>query len=413
MALPWLEAMAADKAFGTPAERFFAGYFANGVPMPEDSDNDRIRNGWFPLGTGRDYQLTDMHKGMLPLRDKFTFLSGMHHKNGPTHGHQACGSFLTGVDSRQAIEQKAISLDQYLAGRIGDETRYQSLVYSTQGGVNYPKRTTTLSFNREGRSIPALNDPKEIFRRLFGGITRSEKIALDNRGSIIDLVRSDAKDIGRRLGKNDRDKMDEYLSSVREVERLTERELSWLKTPKPKVDDRGLDIETDPTEPRTYLKTMYALFALALQTDSSRFITYQVTSEAETDTYQFPLGCGINRGAHALSHQKRGAYDEPAKYITFLNEMYYDFLKKLDSIQEGDGTLLDNTICLYGSTTSWVHQAVNYPMTLCGGKNLGFKHGTHYKSSEPFANLLVTIANQMGVPTEEFADSTGDIGALV
>ena len=93
--------------------------------------------------------------------------------------------------------------------------------------------------------------------------------------------------------------------------------------------------------------------------------------------------------------------------------MYYNFLKRLDSIQEGDGTLLDNTICIYGSTTSWVHRAVNFPMTLCGGKNMGFQHGSHYKGNEPFANVLVTIANQMGVPTTSFADSTGDIGSLV
>ncbi len=413
MALPYLEAMSADHTAKAPGKRFFAGYFAYGVPMPDDKDKDRLTNGWFPLGTGKSYKLPDMHKGMVPLKDKLTFLSGMNHKNGASPSHKACDSYLTGANIRQSYEGQSISIDQYLADRIGNETRYKSLVYSTLGGVNKPYRTGTLSFNRNGRPIPSLNKPKEIFRRLFGSITQGERNALASRGSIIDTVMSEAKDIDRKLGKNDKEKMDEYLSSVRDVEKMTQREISWLKTPKPKVNAEELDLEITPSEPREYLTTMYSLIALALQTDSSRLVTYQATPEEGALTEKFPIACGVNESAHKLSHLKRGNYDEVAKYIAFQNEMYYNFLKKLDSIKEGEGTLLDNTICLYGCTTSKTHQATNFPMTLSGGKNMGFKHGQHYKGKEPFANLFVTIANQMGVPTKQFADSNGDIGALI
>jgi hypothetical protein len=207
--------------------------------------------------------------------------------------------------------------------------------------------------------------------------------------------------------------MDEYLTAVRDVERSTQRGVKWLDTPKPKVDISDLDLTITGKDTRQYLSTMYTLIALALQTDSSRFITYQATPEEASFTDAFPMAVGISESAHKLSHERKN-HASTAKYIGFLNEMYYDFLKKLDSIQEGDSTLLDNTICLYGCTTSVTHRAVNFPMTLSGGKNMGFKHGQHHAfKDEAFANVFVTIGNQMGVPMDTFADSTGDFGTLV
>jgi hypothetical protein len=245
---------------------------------------------------------------------------------------------------------------------------------------------------------------------MFGEVTQSEENALASRGSIIDEVLDEARDLNQRLGVNDRRKMDEYLSSVREVERMTERSKRWQNTPKPDVDRDGLVLDANPTSPEEYLTVMYDLMALAFQTDSTRVATFQTACEEAGQTDRFPSAIGLAHSSHKLSHEKKN-YADVAKYITFLNEMHSNFIKKLDSIQEDDGTLLDNTLCFYGCATSKTHQATNYPIILSGGKNMGFQHGSHlhYEDNVPLSNLFLTIANQMASPTTSFSDSTSDI----
>ena len=410
LTLPWMECMAEDKP-AAQKKRFFAGYFAYGVPMPADDAADRLENGWFPLGEGRDYQVPEMHKSIVPLKDKVTFLSGLSHPAmRRTSAHKGADYFLTGANILKTYDKQSISIDQYVARALGNDTRFQSLVMSSFGGVNRPYRSSTLSFDRSGRPIPAQNKPAEIFRRMFGEVTQSEKDALASRGSIIDEVLSEARDLNRRLGANDRKKLDEYLTSVREVERMTERSRNWLKTPKPKVDAKGLELEANTTTPREYLTVMYDLLALAFQTDSTRVATFQTACEEAGPTDSFPRAIGMAHSSHKLSHEKKN-YGDVAKYITFLNEMHANFVKKLDGIQEGDSTLLDNTLCFYGCATSKTHQAVNYPIILSGGSNMGFRHGSHlnYPDRVPLSNLFVTIGNQLAGPTERFADSTADV----
>lgn len=411
LALPWLEAMAADPA-AAPKKRFVGGYFAYGVPMPADDADDRLENGWFPVGVGKDYTAPKMHESIMPLRDKVTFLSGLSHPSmRTTSAHKGADFFLTGADILKTYDKQSISIDQHLAKYLGNETRFQSLVMSSMGGVNRPYRSSTLSFDRSGRPIPALNRPAEIFRRMFGEVTEDERNALASRGSILDEVMSEAKDLNRRLGRNDQQKMDEYLTSVREVEKMTERAKEWQDTPKPKVDGSEFDLQIGPDTPREYLTTMYDLLALALQTDTTRVATFQTAAEEAGPTEGFPRAIGLSAGSHKLSHEKKN-YGDVAKYIGFLNEMHANFVKKLDSIQEGEGTLLDNTLCFYGCATSKTHKAINYPIVLSGGKNLGFQHGSHLNYDEeriPLSNLFLTIANQLGEPVEKFADSTADI----
>ncbi|MEE2936967.1 MAG: DUF1552 domain-containing protein [Planctomycetota bacterium] len=410
LALPWLEGMANDQP-KRRRQRFFAGYFAYGVPMPADDAADRMENGWFPMGEGRDYLAPNMHQSIMPLRDKITFLSGLSHPAmRRTSAHKGADYFLTGADILKTYDKQSISIDQYLAQELGKETRFQSLVMSSMGGVNRPYRSSTLSFDRSGRPIPAQNKPAEIFRRMFGEVSQSEQNALASRGSIIDEILNEAKDLNQHLGANDRRKMDEYLSSVREVERMTERSKRWQNTPKPDVDRDGLELDANPTSPQEYLTVMYDLLALAFQTDSTRVATFQTACEEAGQTDRFPSAIGLAHSSHKLSHEKKN-YSDVAKYITFLNEMHANFIKKLDSIQEDDGTLLDNTLCFYGCATSKTHQAINYPIILSGGKNLGFQHGSHlrYSDNVPLSNLFVTIANQMASPTMRFSDSTSDI----
>ena len=411
LALPWLECMAADKA-AAPKPRFFGGYFAYGVPMPADDASDRLDHGWFPVGVGRDYRAPAMHGSIMPLRDKITFLSGLSHPSmRRTSAHKGADYFLTGADLLKTYDKQSISIDQHLARSLGKDTRYQSLVLSSSLAVSIVRyRSSTLSFDRAGRPLPGLGKPEEIFRRLFGEVSQSEKNALASRGSIIDEVLSEARDLNRRLGATDRKKLDEYLASVREVERMTQRARTWQDTPKPNVDPESLELDATLTSPREYLTVMYDLLALAFQTDSTRVATFQTACEEGGLTDQFPSAIGLRASAHKLSHEKKN-FADVAHYIAFLNEMHAKFVKKLDSIQEGDSTLLDNTLCFYGCATSKTHQATNYPIILSGGSNLGFRHGSHlqYGDSVPLSNLFVTIANQLGARTKSFADSTADI----
>ena len=414
LALPWLECMAAsDKT--APKKRFFGGYFAYGVPMPADDAADRLENGWFPVGEGKDYVVPSMHQSIMPMREKITFLSGLSHPSmRTTSAHKGADYFLTGADILKTYDKQSISIDQHVAQSLGKDTRFQSMVLSSFGGVNRPYRSSTLSFDRAGRPIPALNNPAEIFRRMFGAPTNAERNALASRGSILDEILSEAKDLNRRLGVNDRRKMDEYLASVREVEKLTERSIQWQDTPKPKIDPGILDLTVNLTSPKEYLTVMYELMALAFQTDVTRVATFQTGCEEGGLTDRFPAALGLGNSSHKLSHEKKN-YGDVAKYIAFLNGLHADFIKKLDSIQEGDGTLLDNTLCFYGCATSKTHRAINYPIILSGGKNLGFRHGSHLRYSDdiPLSNLFVTIANQLSSPTESFADSTADISEVV
>ena len=410
LTLPWLEGMANDQV-KRPRQRFFAGYFAYGVPMPSDKSADRMEHGWFPMGEGNDYVAPRMHESIMPLKDKITFLSGLSHPAmRPTSAHKGADYFLTGADILKTYDKQSISIDQYLAQELGKDTRFQSLVMSSLGGVNRPYRSSTLSFDRSGRPIPAQNKPAEIFRRMFGEVTQSEQNALASRGSILDEVLNEAHDLNRRLGVKDRRKLDEYLSSVREVERMTERSKRWQNTPKPDVDRDGLELDANTTSPEEYLTVMYDLLTLAFQTDSTRVATFQTACEEAGQTDRFPSAIGLAHSSHKLSHEKKN-YADVAKYITFLNEMHAKFIKKLDSVQEGDGTLLDNTLCFYGCATSKTHQATNYPIILSGGKNMGFQHGSHlrYGDNVPLSNLFLTIANQIAGPTISFSDSTSDI----
>ena len=233
MALPWLECMSWGANKPVARKRFFGGFFAYGVPMPADDALDRLENGWFPVGTGKNYVAPEMHKSIMPMRDKITFLSGLSHPSmRATSAHKGADYFLTGANILKTYDKQTISIDQHVAQTLGLDTRFQSMVLSSFGGANRPYRSSTLSFDRAGRPIPALNNPAEIFRRMFGASTAEERNALASRGSVIDEILSEAKDLNRRLGANDRRKMDEYLSSVREVEKMTERAVQWQGTPK-------------------------------------------------------------------------------------------------------------------------------------------------------------------------------------
>lgn len=414
LALPWLEGMSWAAEATAPKPRLAFAFFPFGVPMPPEDHPLRQKYGWFPTGEGADFQFTEAHREFVPLREKMTYFGGLSHPLGRrVPGHKAGDVYLTGADISGSGYRQSISVDQVAANAVGDQTRFSSLVLSTSGGVNRPYRSYTLSYDRDGRPVPAQNQPKEIFRRLFGTPGGDERKRLANQTSVLDTIMSEAQSLNRRLGHRDRKKMDEYLNSVREVEQRVDRAQAWLDVPKPVVDPNSLDLNVDPSGPFDYMRTMYELMVLAFQTDSTRVATYQMASEEGSDVAAtFPSAAGINKTSHAVSHA-RTDYEQWSTYNQFLTEQYAYFLKRLDSIEEADGSsLLDNTMTMLGCCTSQTHVSRNYPLIFSGGGNLGFEHGHYRKYDEnkvPLSNLFVTMLDRMGTGVESFKDSNGSL----
>lgn len=425
LALPWLEAMGGTTTrtvASTFPKRLCAIYIPFGVSLPK-RDSEFGKWNWFPTGSGRDFQFSESLKSLEPMREKLTVIGGLSHPNGRRMGgHDTGDTFLTAAHMASGHLNNSISIDQLAAEAHGNATRYSSLTLSTDGGVGEPTRATTLSFSREGRPIPALNQPMQIYARLFGVETSNDaKLArqqLANSAHMLDRVLEHSKDINRKLGKHDKEKFEEYLDSVRACEQQAERAQAWLDIPKPKVDPETLKLNSTPDEPVDYLHTMFDLMALALQTDSTRVATYMTgqVAGATTIANAFPAVLGLKGNWHGLAHgagKGKGAEDM-GKFDQFLAEQFSRFLQKMDSMKEGDDSVLDRTTVLYGSSNSNTHRNRNYPLILAGGNKLGFKHGQYltYDEKTPLSNLFVTMLNRVGVDTPAFVDSTGELNEI-
>ena len=308
------------------------------------------------------------------------------------------------------------------AAHIGQDTRFGSLVLSSDGGVGEPTRSTTLSFSTKGRPVPALAKPQQIFDRLFGkeegSLAKDERAKLENAASMLDLVLEHSKSIKRRLGQLDRQKLDEYLASVRAVEQRVERSQKWLSIPKPNVDATSITLDASPKGPEDYIKALYDLMFLAFQTDTTRLATYMIgqVAGATTIANAFPACIGLNGNWHGLAHGagKKGGAEKLGKFDQFLANQLAYFLTRLKETPEGDGNLLDRTMVLYGSSNSRTHQNRNYPLVLAGGSKLGLRHGQFLKLGEkmPLSNVFLTMLRRLNVPVESFGDSTGECSEL-
>ena len=422
LALPLLDCMTGEASPSTQAahaKRFCAVYFPYGIVLREPETVQAQWN-WFPSGSGRDYTLNNSLKSLEPLRNNVTILGGLSHPNGRTMGgHDTADIWLTGAELKAGNLQNSVSIDQIVADHVGDQTRYPSLVLSTDGGIGEATRSSTLSFSRTGQPIPAQNRPNLVFDRLFG-LNPDSKLAqqnkLENSGSMLDRLLSHSTSLKNRLGKQDQVKLDEYLESVRQIELRVKRSQRWLEIPKPRVDTDGLHLEADDSTPGDLIRTMYDLIFLALQTDSTRVVTYQLgnMNGATSIAGKFPQLLGFGKTMHQLAHGARrgdqGA-EELGRWAQFLTEQLAGFLKRLQSTPDGDATLLDRTMVFYGSSNSQTHVNVNYPLILAGGGSLGIKHGQFLQLDEqtPLSNLFVTMLNRLGVPTEQFVDSTSEL----
>ena len=425
LALPFLEAMAGNSSAAAQEElprRMCGVYFPFGVSLPPDNHEHSEWN-WFPKGEGKDFKFTNTLSSLEPIRQDVTVMAGLSHPEGRRiGGHDTGDIFLTGAKLAGTSYSNSISLDQHIANHVGDETRFGSMTLSSDGGVGEPTRSTTLSFSRKGRPIPALAKPQQIFDRLFGdgdGEVKLQRRRLKSSGTMLDLVLEHSKSVKRRLGKQDVQKFDEYLASVRAIEQRVERSQRWLNIPKPNVDASTLDLASSPEGPKEYIRAMYDLIYLAFQTDTTRVATYMLgqVAGATTIANTFPACLGLAGNWHGLAHGagKKDGYVNLGRFDQFLAEQLSYFLTRLKETPEGDGNLLDRTLVLYGSSNSKTHNNNNYPLLLAGGRGLGMKHNQYLKfgAETPLSNVFVTMLNKLNVPSESFADSTSDMSELV
>lgn len=386
--------------------------------MPKDNAEDR-QWGWFPTGSGKNFQLTNVLKPLESVIDDVSIFRGLSHPRcRAMNGHDTGDTFLTANNLAPVTYRNTVSLDQYAASHIGHETRLASLTLSTDGGVGPRTRTTTLSYTDKGQPIPAMSDPRQIFERLFGqdGASRKDRSRLQNSESILDLVLDQSKSLRRQLGVADQRKMSEFETSVREVEQRIQRSRSWLKVPLPSVDPDTIALDATVDAPKDYLEAIYDLQFLAFQTDLTRISTYQIGSYGPSRARKFPAVLGLKPDWHGLAHAagKKGGPENIGRFDQFLAENLARFLTRLKEAPEGDGTLLDRTLVLYGSSNSRTHQNRNYPLLLAGGRSLGLRHNQflHFGEKTPMSNLFVTMLQALGLETESFVDSTGSLDGL-
>ena len=424
LGLPFLECMRAESVSAAEIQRpkrMCTIYFPYGASVPSDDHADRDW-GWFPVRDGDSFRYTNVMKSLEPLRQYVTVIGGLSHPTGrDIGGHDTGDIFLTGASFDGGNFQNTVSFDQVAAAKLGDQTRFPSLVLSSDGGIGLPTRARTLSFTASGQPIPSLNQPQQIFERLFGdehGTKEQTRRRLATEASMLDLLLEESKTMRNQLGVQDQRKYDEYLSSVRDIEQRVQRSEQWLDIPKKTVDQTSLNLEVTTDAPLEYIRTMYDLLYLAFQTDSTRIATYMLSAMNGNTSNQFPKALGLG-SQHELAHGagKEGGFPRQGRWNQCLADNLAHFLQRMADTSEGDSNMLDNTMVLLGTSNSRTHNNHNYPLIFAGGANMGIKQGqflTYNDDGEdqPMSNLLFTMLNQMGVASEGFSDSTGNLSDL-
>ena len=422
IALPMLECMIPLKAkekTETPRRSAFM-YLANGV----HSLNYQITK------PGKDYTFSRSLKPLEKFRNVITPISGLHHPGSLGHHHNCIDIFLTGAKIG-AAHRNTISVDQQMAQVSGQHTRYPSMeIALTQG---------SLAWTADGVQLPAQRRCSQIFASLFeepkGGIAAQRK-ALRRKASVLDDNLAEVRALSQKMGTADKGRLDQYLTSVREAEIRTRRADNWLDTPLPKIseaDRKRTNRDIAKTQAGDYFRTVYDLMVLAFQTDVTRVATFSLGGEG--DAFAIPE-IGITESRHQLSHHggDEGYMEKLTNYDTFAIEQFGYFLTRLSETKDLNGkSLLGSTMSLFGSGMSYGHSHgnANLPLVLAGGKDLGLKHGSHldfnqghfdgYTLDKPgdhyrlcsrpantdahMSNLLLLMAQKMGVETDQFGDS--------
>ncbi|MFT5124357.1 MAG: hypothetical protein ACI9TH_001618 [Kiritimatiellia bacterium] len=370
---------------------------------------------FFPSDTGRAYTFSPYLKHLEPHRDDFTVFSGVSHPD-VDGGHPADICFLSAAPHPgRAGFRNTISLDQYIAERIGHLTRFPSLNL----GVNVNQGSRSLAWTASGVLIPCEEKASDVYRRMFlqGSAeevqTQVRKLKLGQ--SILDTVAGQAGDLKRSLGSHDRERLDQYFTSVRELEKRMAMSLDWEHQAKPKTD---VAMPLDPSDPKAYMekvRLMYDMARLAFETDSTRSVALLLDSVNSPAIHMD--GVKITDGYHNLSHH--GKSENKLSQLKAIDEWHMkllaDLFADLKAVKEGGGHLLDHTMILYGTNLgdANAHVTTNLPTLFAGG---GFKHGQHLafdrERNYPLPNLFVSMLQQMGIPTDAFASSTGTMRGL-
>jgi len=412
MALPLLDAM-------IPARTALAQTAANPTPhlgfiyFPHGA----IMNQWTPSTTGSNFEISPILKPLAPFKKHLTVVSGLENRNaiGPVHA-LAPGTWLSCVHPRATQDPLGgPTVDQIAARSIGQDTPLPSLECAIEGrggggscdrdfGCSY---AGTISFRTPNTPLPMETDPRKLFQRLFGqGDTPEERKRLTHQySSVLDLVTEEAADLQKTLGATDRAMLNDYLDTVREIERRVEKmeahDLSHVKVPDAPAGT--------PASFEAHITLMFDLVALAYQANMTRVFSFMMAAEVSGLTYN---QIGVNDAFHPLSHHnnEQAKMDKLTKIQTYHTDILAKFLNKLDKMPDGDGTMLDHSIILYGSNMSNSNAHNHYPLptALVGGwKNLKGDQHLHYAEQTPLANMLLTILDRAGVPMDSLGDSSG------
>ncbi|MBC8002209.1 MAG: DUF1552 domain-containing protein [Opitutaceae bacterium] len=415
LSLPLLESMApvfaavtknaADKTPGGKPRRMFA--ICNNLGLLPDQ--------FFPKQSGRDYELSPYLSSLKEHRNDFTVFSGVSHPD-VDGGHPADNCFLTAAPHPgSAGFRNTISLDQYIAERVGHLTRFPSLTL----GVNVQQGQRSLSWTGSGVLIPCEEKASDVFRRMFiqgsAAEVETQMRKLELGQSILDAVGGQAKDLQRKVGARDRDRLDQYFTSVRDLEQRMQMSREWERTPKPTV---SASVPLDPASPKEYMekvRLMYDMARLAFETDSCRSVSLLLDSvnSPAIDIEEVK----ITDGYHNLSHH--GKSQAKLAQLKAIDEWHMKLLAnlftELKNVREDGESLLDRTMILYGSNlgNANTHVTTNLPTLFAGG---GFRHGQHLafntERNYPLPNLFVSMLQRMGLEVDKFASATGTMKGL-
>ena len=360
---------------------------------------------FFPETTGSDFEETTLLKPLAPNREQMTIYRGLDH--GLRGGHFAVHTFLSGVLHHESKNRRDgnVTLDQFIADEVGNETRFPSLTVGSEGGIH---GGCQMSWTKSGVRVPPITGPAELFDRLFvteSQARRKHQIKANSlQASILDSIQEEASSLSKRVNQEDKAKLDEYFSSIRDVEKRLDIRRRWADQPKPEAPfDKPANTNTVDDLPM-----LYELIALALQTDSTRIATLEIGGSF------LPQNLGIDKSYHSLSHHGNDE-DMVADLVTletYQLEQFGKFLTRLAGIQDGDQNLLDSTAVLFGSGmgNGSSHTNSDLPIILAGG---GYGRGEYKKaeasgaSSVPLCNLFVDIVQRMGIEKDSFGTSTG------
>ena len=427
MALPMLDAMTPSRALAAatrPPVRSAFIFVPNGVHL----DN------WTPKTTGANFDLPSILEPLTPVKNDLLVLSGLTHDkgrandDGPGDHARNAGVFLTGAQplKSQGSEIRAgISVDQVAARQVGSETKFTSLELAAEGGRSSGKcdsgyscaYSNNISWRDAATPMTAETDPRLVFERLFGNqlpkeMTESQARRQRYRKSILDFVLEDANRLNAKVGGDDKHKLDEYLTAVRDIEQRIERAENGVDSKKisPRLRPAGIPKGYDE-----HIRLLGDMMALAFQTDATRVASFMFARAGSNRTYR-PIG--VSEGHHSLSHHQNDA-GKLAK-ISAINRFHTQqlayILQKLKSIREGDGTLLDNCMIVYGSGISDgnKHNNENLPVLVAGKGGGSILTGRHMRcpSETPMANLFLSMLDRMGAQVDRFGDSAGRLRGL-